>query len=239
MVAMSTENVTVALAFLAGIVSFLSPCVLPLVPAYLGHLAGTTVSGATALPRRVTLTHAACFVAGFSTVFIAFWISVGLAFDLLRDYAPQIRQVGGVVLIVMGLNLLGLFNLPFLNKEQRLHHQSSGPPSLGASYLVGMLFAAGWTPCIGPVLGGIIGLASFSATVWQGAWLLVAYCAGLGLPFLLTALLFGGAVRTLRRLRPAMPLINRIGAVFIITVGVLMVTNTFARLAGLFNWGAL
>jgi cytochrome c-type biogenesis protein len=234
-----SENVTVALAFLAGIISFLSPCVLPLVPAYLGHLAGTTVSGARALPRRVVLGHAAAFVAGFSTVFIAFWVSIGLAFDLLRDYAPQIRQVGGVVLIIMGLNLLDVFTLPFLHKERRLRHQPAGPPSLGASYLVGTLFAAGWTPCIGPVLGSIIGLATFGETVWQGAWLLVAYCAGLGLPFLLTALAFGGAVGTLRRLRPALPLISRAGAVFIILVGLLMVTNTFARLAGLFNWGAL
>ena len=236
---MSTGDVSVILAFLAGVISFLSPCVLPLAPAYIGHLAGTTVIGASALPRRVVLGHAACFVAGFSAVFIAFWISIGLAFDALRDYAPLIRQVGGVVLIVMGLNVLGVFNLPFLYKEQRIQRQPTGPPSLGASLLVGMVFAAGWTPCIGPVLGSIIGLASFARPVWQGAWLLVAYCAGLGLPFLLTALAFGGAVGALRRLRPVMPALSRIGAAFIIVVGVLMVTNSFARLAGLVNWGAL
>jgi cytochrome c-type biogenesis protein len=236
---MSTDDVSVLLAFLAGIVSFLSPCVLPLVPAYIGHLAGTTISGARALPRHVILSRAALFVAGFSTVFIAFWVSVGLAFDALRDYAPQIRQVGGVVLIVMGLNLLGVFNLPFLYKERRLHVQPDRPPGASMSFLVGMLFAAGWTPCIGPVLGSIIGLASFSQTVWQGTWLLIAYCAGLGVPFLLTAAAFGTAVGALRRLRPAMPVISRIGAAFIVVVGVLMVTNTFARLAGLFTWGVL
>lgn len=236
---MPTADVSVALAFLAGVVSFLSPCVLPLVPAYIGHLAGTTATGAAALPRRVVLGHALTFVAGFSTVFIAFWVSIGLAFDLLRDYAPLLRQIGGVVLIVMGLNLLGVFTLPFLFKEQRFDHQRTGPPALGASYVVGMVFAAGWTPCIGPVLGSIIGLASFSDTVWQGAWLLVAYCAGLGLPFLATAFAFRSAVGTLRRLQALMPVISRVGAVFIIIVGVLMLTNTFARLAGLFNWGTL
>jgi cytochrome c-type biogenesis protein len=236
---MSTTDVSVLLAFLAGVVSFLSPCVLPLVPAYIGHLAGATVSGARTLPRRVTLSHAALFVAGFSTVFIAFWLSIGLAFDALRDHAPLLRQVGGVVLIIMGLNLLGVFNLPFLFKEHRLHVAAERPPSPGTSYLVGMLFAAGWTPCIGPVLGSIIGLASFGETVWQGAGLLVAYCAGLGVPFLLTAAAFGAAVGILRRLHRLMPVINRVGAVFIVIVGVLMVTNTFARLAGLFSWAAL
>jgi cytochrome c-type biogenesis protein len=234
-----SDVVTLPLAFLAGLVSFLSPCVLPLVPAYLGHLAGTNVTGASALPRRVLLLHALAFVAGFSTVFIAFWISIGLAFEVLRAYAPLLRQLGGVILILMGLNLLGLFNLPFLYKEKRLAVETRRPPGVATSYLVGTLFAAGWTPCIGPVLAGIIGLASFSGTVWQGTWLLVAYCAGLGVPFLLTAAALGSALHGLRRLRPLMPVFSRVGAVFIIVVGVLMVTNTFARLAGLFDWAVL
>jgi cytochrome c-type biogenesis protein len=236
---MSSGDVSLVLAFLAGLVSFLSPCVLPLVPAYLGHLAGTTVSGARAVPRRVLLGHAALFVAGFSAVFIAFWVSIGLAFDAVRDHAPLMRQVGGVVLIVMGLHGLGVFNLPFLDKERRLTLPPERPASPLTSLLIGMVFAAGWTPCIGPVLGSIIGLATFSATVWQGAGLLVAYCAGLGLPFLLTAAAFGSGVGALRRLRPAVLAVSRVGAAFIVLVGVLMVTNTFARLAGLFTWGAL
>jgi cytochrome c-type biogenesis protein len=236
---MGTGDISLLLAFLAGLISFLSPCVLPLVPAYLGHLAGTTVSRASQLPRLVVLSHALLFVAGFSTIFIAFWVSIGLAFAALADYQPLLRQIGGVVLIVMGLNLLGLFNLRFLHSERRLELERPPAPGLATSYLVGMLFAAGWTPCIGPVLGSIIGLASFSETVWQGAGLLVAYCLGLGLPFLLTALALGSALQTLRRLRPLLPLLSRGGAVFIILVGLLMLTNTFARLAGLFSWAAL
>lgn len=236
---MPSGDVSLVLAFLAGLVSFLSPCVLPLVPAYIGHLAGTTVSGARALPRRVLLGHASLFVAGFSAVFIAFWVSIGLAFEALRDYAPLLRQIGGVVLIVMGLHVLGVFNLPFLAKDRRLTVAPDRPASPATSFLIGMVFAAGWTPCIGPVLGSIIGLATFSATVWQGAGLLVAYCAGLGVPFLLTAAALGQALGLLQRLRPAMLAVSRVGAAFIVLVGLLMVTNTFARLAGLFNWGAL
>ena len=233
------SDVSLVLALLAGVVSFLSPCVLPLVPAYIGHLAGTTVSGARALPRGLILGQAALFVLGFSLVFTLFWISVGLALDIVGDFRPLIRQVGGVILIIMGLNLIGVFNLPFLYKEKRLRVTPDRPAGPATSFLIGMLFATGWTPCIGPVLGGIIGLASFSDTVWQGAWLLLAYCAGLGIPFLLTAAAFGGAIGALRRVQPFMPVINRVGATFIIIVGVLMVTNTFARLASLFNWGVL
>lgn len=236
---MSTANVSLLLAFAAGIVSFLSPCVLPLVPAYVGHLAGTTVTGAAALPRRVVLGHALLFVLGFSAIFTLFWISIGLAFDTLGDLKPLLRQVGGVVLILLGLNTLGLFSLPFLAKERRLHVEPARPAGPGASLLVGMLFAAGWTPCIGPVLGSIIGLASMGETVWQGAGLLLAYCAGLGVPFLLTAAALGTATGALRRLRPLMPAIRRASALFIIAVGLLMITNTFARLAGLFSWTLL
>jgi cytochrome c-type biogenesis protein len=227
------------LAFLAGFASFLSPCVLPLVPAYLGYLAGASVTEATAVPRRQVVAHAAVFVSGFSVVFMAFWISIGLAIDALHDLAPLLRQLGGVVLIVMGLNLLGMVTLPWLYKDRRWHYQRQGRPRLPASFLVGMLFAAGWTPCIGPVLGSIIGLASLRDTVWQGAWLLLAYCVGLGLPFLLSALALGSAVQAVRRLRPIMPAVNRIGAVFIIVVGILMVTNSFTRLAGWFDWGVV
>ncbi len=237
---MSTADLSFLLAaFAAGIVSFLSPCVLPLVPAYIGHLAGTTVAEARTLPRRVVLGHAALFVVGFSAVFTLFWISVGLALDAVGDWRTQIRQVGGVVLIIVGLNQLGFFNLPFLAKERRLHVEPSRPAGPVTSLLVGMLFAAGWTPCIGPVLGSIIGLASMGDTVWQGTGLLLAYCAGLGVPFLLTAAALNTATGTLRKLRPALPVIRRTGAAFIVVVGLLMVTNTFARLAGLFSWTLL
>lgn len=236
---MSPEEVSLPLAFLAGLVSFLSPCVLPLVPAYIGHLAGTTVSGVTQAPRRVVIGHALCFVAGFSTTFIALWASIGLAFSLLQDYQPLARQLGGVILIIMGLHLLGLFNLPFLNEDRRLQADHQRPASPLAAFLFGLVFAAGWTPCIGPVLGSIIGLATLGQTVWQGTWLLIAYCLGLGLPFLLTAVAFGTALRTLQRIKQWMPLISRTGAVFIVIVGLLMVTNSFARLAGMLDWGRL
>lgn len=236
---MPTGEISLLLAFIAGLLSFLSPCVLPLVPAYIGHLAGTTVTGAQRLPRVRVMTHAGLFVLGFSTIFILFWISIGLAFELLGANLPLIRRVGGVILIVMGLNLLGLFDLPFLYKERRLHLQHPPAPGHATSLLVGMIFAAGWTPCIGPVLGSIIGLASYSETIWQGTWLLVAYCVGLGVPFLLTAAALGGALRTLGRLRSMMPIMSRAGAILIIVIGILMLTDTFAQLAGRFSWAAL
>lgn len=231
--------VTAVVAFGAGLLSFLSPCVLPLVPAYLGHLAGASLSpGAPSVSRWTTLSHAMAFVLGFTTVFVLFWTVIRLVdLYLFPGVIHLFRQVGGVVLIVMGLHVAGVLRIPLLLREHRLYFERRGAPSLPASFVVGVLFAAGWTPCIGPILSGIIGLATFTETMAEGAVLLASYSLGLGVPFLATALALGSAVVFLKRFNCYFGYVEIASGLFLIGVGILMLTGLFLRLPQYFNWG--
>ncbi len=234
---MDSSGLTLALAFGAGLLSFVSPCVLPLVPAYLGHLsgaAGQTTGGG----RGRVLAHAVLFVLGFSAVFVALWTSIGLIGNVVPAFLPLFRQVGGIVLVAMGLHLTGVLKIPLLYRERRFQLGAGHSPSLPLSFLVGVIFAAGWTPCIGPVLAGIIGLATLSETVLRGTVLLVAYAAGLGVPFLLAAASLEGLIGVTRRIRAHYGLVEAVSGVFLIAVGVLMLTNMFVRLPQYFYFGA-
>ena len=234
-------QVTLAIAFAAGIVSFVSPCVLPLVPAYVTNLAGVSL-GFEATPPKVRLTtvaHSLAFVAGFTVVFVAFWSSIGLLGYVVPGYGPYIRLAGGVVLVFMGFHIMGVWRIPFLYREMRGEFSLRGRASYPRSFVLGLVFAAGWTPCIGPVLAGIIGLASLRETVWQGSYLLLAYSLGLGIPFLATALAMGPITRFLRRLRRYQRAIEVFSGLFIVAVGILMMTNMFARIPRYFYWGAI
>jgi cytochrome c-type biogenesis protein len=234
----------ILLAFAAGIVSFASPCCLPLVPAYVGYIVGTAPDDA-ARRRLVALRQALAFVAGFSVVFVALWASVGLVGYLLRDYVGLLRQLGGALLVFMGLHVAGVINVAALYREVRL---PVGPaatagmgfgqaapvtPSYGRSALLGVVFAAGWTPCIGPILGGIIGLASVSASVAEGTVLLVAYATGLAIPFVLVAMGATAVSDRLGWLRDHHHAVSIVTGAMLLAVGFLMITNTFARLSGL------
>lgn len=235
-------QVSLAIAFAAGTVSFVSPCVLPLVPAYVTNLAGVsmTVSDGEARARRLlAITHALAFVAGFTTVFVAFWTSIGLLGYVVPNYGPYIRLAGGVVLVFMGFHVMGVWRIPFLEREARADVSLKGRASYPRSFVLGLTFAAGWTPCIGPVLSAIIGLASAQDTVWKGSYLLVAYSLGLGIPFLATALAMGPVTRALRRVRRYQRAIEVVTGLFIIAVGILMMTNMFALMPKYFYWGAL
>src|SRR3990170_2420010 len=169
---MDGDNLTILLAFAAGVLSFASPCVLPLVPAYIGHM--MTVSGEQrqGSPRAASLLHAGAFVAGFSLVFVVFWTSIGLIGFIFLDNARYMREIGGAVLIFMGLHLLGVINIGFLDRQYSVDQGRGGRVGYPRSLLMGMTFAAGWTPCIGPVLGSIIGLAIIEGSVAEGALLL-------------------------------------------------------------------
>ncbi|HLI25431.1 MAG TPA: cytochrome c biogenesis protein CcdA [Chloroflexota bacterium] len=226
-------------AFGAGILSFLSPCVLPLVPAYLGHLVGASLSpGAPTVRRGTTLSHALAFVLGFTTVFVLLWTIVRLIdLFLFPGFVQLLRQIGGVVLVVMGLHVAGLLRIPLLYRQKRFELQRRGAPSLPLSFAVGVVFAAGWTPCIGPILSGIIGLATFTDTMAQGAVLLTAYSLGLGVPFLLTAAALGSATLLWKRLSRYFGLVELLSGLFLVGVGVLMLTGLFLRLPQYFNWG--
>jgi cytochrome c-type biogenesis protein len=234
-------EIGIPVAFLAGVVSFASPCCLPLVPGYVGYMVATNPDGSAA-PRRSALFHSLAFVAGFTLVFIAIWASVGLIGYLFRDYVGLLRQIGGAVLIFMGLHVAGLISVSTLYREAKLpigpNRASAGgegsakAPSYGRSALVGVIFSAGWTPCIGPILGGIIGLASVSASVAEGTVLLLVYAIGLGIPFVLVAL---GATAVSERLgwfRRHQAAVNFATGAMLVAIGFLMITNTFARLSG-------
>jgi cytochrome c-type biogenesis protein len=217
-------------AFVAGLLSFLSPCVLPLVPSYVGFLTGMTlpeVSGR----RRTALIHALLFVAGFSLVFVLLGASATALGRALNHYQVWLQRVGGVLIIVFGLLCLGVFKVGVLNQERRLQLERKPIGYLGSA-LVGIAFGAGWTPCIGPVLGGILGLAATSSDVSRGMQLLAAYSAGLAIPFLLAAVAVESFLDWFQRFRPYLPWAMRLSGMLLIFVGILMVTGEFTRLAG-------
>jgi cytochrome c-type biogenesis protein len=231
------ENVSLIIAFAAGVLSFASPCVLPLVPVYIGHMVTVPSGHPGSSSRRVYLSHAAVFVAGFSFVFVAFWTSIGLIGFMFFDNARYLRELGGAVLIFMGLHLLGVINIGMMNQEYSVKAGSGGNMGYPRSLAMGMSFAAGWTPCIGPVLGSIIGLAIIGGTVTQGAMLLLAYSAGLGLPFLVTALAVETISARLKRMRFFLAAVPVVSGVLVVAVGVLMLTNNFIRITQYFDWG--
>lgn len=218
-----------AVAFLAGLISFLSPCVLPLVPSYLGFLTGLTLDEMTDR-RRWAVLHALCFVAGFSLIFIALGAGATALGATLKYHREWIARVGGVMLIVFGLYSMGVLRIGLFDRDQRMHIDRKPMGFLG-SLLVGMAFAAGWTPCIGPILGGILTLAGASGSVSQGVWLLAAYSAGLAVPFLVAAFAVDSFRAWFVKFRRWMPWVQRISGVILVVVGLLLVTGEFSRLA--------
>ncbi len=220
----------VAVAFVAGLLSFLSPCVLPLVPSYIGFLTGMTLPEM-AGRRRLALVHALLFVAGFSLVFVLLGASATALGRALNIYQVWLQRVGGVLIIAFGLLCLGVFKWDILSFERRVHLERKPVGFLG-SVLVGMAFAAGWTPCIGPVLGGILGLAATSSDLSRGMLLLGVYSAGLAVPFLIAAVAVESFFGWFQRFRRFLPWVMRVSGVLLIFVGILLVTGEFTRLAG-------
>ncbi|CAM2920646.1 cytochrome c biogenesis CcdA family protein [Actinomyces slackii] len=221
-------QITLPVAVLAGLVSFASPCFLPIVPAYVGQLVG---SGDGRVDRRAALGNSLSFVAGFSIVFIALWAALGLIGHSLGPYAEYARIVAGAVLVLMGLHVAGLLSIPVLDRLVRARGPANGASPLRAG-LMGVVFAAGWTPCIGPVLGGILALATVSSTAWSGAALMVGYCAGLGLPIIAVALGSAQATARLSWFRRHHVVISLVSGGILVVIGMLMITNMFPRLAG-------
>ena len=223
-------DVTIGMALGAGIISFLSPCVLPLVPPYLCFITGASLEQLTeqqaelAAQRRRTLLAALMFVLGFATVFIIMGASASYAGQLLRSYLPILAKVAGVFIILMGLNFLGVFKLAFLMREKR-YHAETRPAGLIGAYAVGLAFAFGWTPCIGPVLAMILTLAATEQDVMKGAGLLAVYSAGLGIPFMLAAAGVGTFLGFLKRFRRHMLTVERVMGVLLVATGVMFLTG--------------
>ena len=215
--------------FGAGVASFLAPCVVPLVPAYLGMLAGSTTTGK---PSRV-LGSTAVFVAGFTSVFTAFGLMAGLAGSRLDGVQTWVQRIGGVMVFLFGLVLLGVVRGPAI-REFRLVAQVETPATVMRPLIMGIAFGAAWTPCVGPLLGAALVVAARSASAVRGASLLAAYAAGIGVPFLAASLLVSGWPSIGRRLRSASPLVERTSGVLLIVLGILLATGLYGHaLSGL------
>lgn len=224
-------------AFGAGVLSFSSPCVLPLVPPYLCFLGGLSMEQlqggvaaeeAAALRRRTVLASL-MFVLGFGTVFVSLGATASAVGRLLAEWSLVLAQVAGVIIIVLGLHFLGIFKIAFLNRDIRF--QPEKPAGLLGAYLIGLAFAFGWTPCVGPVLAGVLFVAGTEETMLRGALLLATYAAGLGLPFVLSALLLDRAVAGLRRMRRWIPTVERATGVLLVGTGLLFVTGRLNELS--------
>ncbi|MDQ2831559.1 MAG: cytochrome c biogenesis protein CcdA [Chloroflexota bacterium] len=247
--------VELGLAFVAGLVSFASPCCLPMVPMYLSYLAGIagrgTVVTALAPPagtgtgtaiamraqpsRALIMLHAAAFVAGFSVIFVALGASASVLGVLLRTHLLLLRHVAGVLIVLFGLHTAGLLRVSWLYRERRAHVDPTTGVGLGRSAALGLAFAAGWSPCIGPMLGSILLLAGNTATLGQGVLLLIAYSVGLGLPFLLAATFVQGLAERLRRVNRYFGAINLVAGALLVVMGVMVYAGVFLRLATLFQ----
>lgn len=228
-------TVSLGLAFSAGLVSFLSPCVLPIVPSYVGFVTGLTLDelgqGGAGAARRQAALHAALFVLGFSLVFVALGASAGALGGTLRRALPLVQQVGGVLVAAFGLSLLGILRPGLLLRERRVH-LAARPAGKAGSVLVGIAFGAGWTPCVGPVLASILLYAGMAETAGRGALLLTAYAAGLGIPFFAAAVSLTWFLAGAARARRWLPHLQRAAGAALVVLGVLMVTGHFAALAG-------
>lgn len=228
------DSIGFAAAFAAGVLSFLSPCVLPILPGYLSFMTGLTTAELAAGERRssLVLVPSVLFVLGFSTIFVALGASASVLGELLVEYRSAVTIVAGVLVFAFGLLLTGVIKVPWLYGEARMDLEKTRKFGRGASFVMGMAFAAGWTPCVGPILGTILAFAGSSGSVAQGAALLFVYSLGLGVPFILTALLFGQARGLLRWLGQHSAVINRVAGAILMVIGVLIVTGRFTVLAG-------
>lgn len=226
---MEPQNVGLMLAFAGGLLSFVSPCVLPLVPAYLGYLGGSAVSGLTD-NRKSAVLQSLAFVAGFSLVFVALGASMGVLSQFLSRHLVWVQRVGGIVLIVFGLHTMGLIRIPFLYYEKRAEMKRTGV-GYASSFLMGVFFSAGWAPCVGPILTAISLLALSTQTAAKGAFLLFVYSLGLGLPFVLAGLAVGSLTGWIRRMGRYMQWISWISGALLILIGVAVFTDSLRLLS--------
>ena len=227
-----TDSVPILIALVAGVLSFLSPCVLPLVPSYLSFVTGMTLDDLQeGHDRRIVLLHSGLFVIGFSAIFMLLGASASFLGQFFRVYEVWIARIGGVLIILLGLHLLGVFRITALLREKRIH-LAEKPAGVIGTLAVGAAFGAGWTPCIGPVLGAILTLASTRETVWSGVGLLAVYSLGLAIPFMVAALALDWFLGTFSRFRRFIPILEKISGVLLVLLGLLLVSGMLSLLSG-------
>ena len=234
---LATPNISFAVAFSAGLLSFLSPCVLPLVPSYLSYITGLSLEELTVSDRRArtaAMKHSLVFIAGFSAIFILFGVSATALGRFFLTHQAALRQIGGAIMIFFGLAVAGVIRPAFLMRDTRLHLNEK-PAGVIGSFLVGIAFGAGWTPCVGPILGTILLYASSVESMATGVGLLVAYSIGLGLPLFLASL---GVPTFLARFKQSarfLPIISRVTGLLLVAIGVMLMTRLLPRLTALFS----
>ena len=232
------ENVGILTAFVFGLISFISPCVLPIVPGYLSFISGVSfeemqnTNSSSAVRKRIIL-NALFFILGFSLVFIGMGASATAIGQFLREQQNLISKIAGGLIIIFGIHMTGIFKIPFLNYEKRFHTKGKKIGLLGA-FLVGFAFAFGWTPCIGPILAGILVLASRQETIGQGIILLTSYSLGLAIPFFLTALSLSAFFNVFNKFKRHLHKVEIVGGILLIIIGVLIMTNYLTILSGYF-----
>ena len=228
------ESVSLVAAFTAGLVSFLSPCVLPLVPGYISLISGASVdqlkSGDDDQRTKRVLGHSLLFILGFSIVFISLGASATWLGQALLSRMTVLYKIAGIVIIFFGLHLTGLLKIPLLYRDARFH-SAGKPATAGGALLIGLAFAFGWTPCIGPILAVILGLAASQDTVWKGIFLLALYSAGLAVPFLLTSLGINRFLKFYQRFRTHLRQVEVFSGIVLIVLGAMIFSNQFTRLA--------
>ncbi|HBG45607.1 MAG TPA: cytochrome C biogenesis protein [Deltaproteobacteria bacterium] len=236
-----TTDVSIPLAFMGGLLSFVSPCVLPLVPSYISFVTGisfeelTSVEGDKSL-KKVILFNSLMFILGFSTVFVVILGSSAQLFgSLFMEYQDVIRKIGGLVIILLGVHIIGIINFNILQRDKRLHFFREKPTGLLGSFLVGIGFAAGWTPCIGPILSAIFAVAATSESPWSGMLLFIAYSVGLAIPFLLTSLGINTFLKHFNRLKKHMRVVSVVTGIFLVATGLLIFTNSLGIIAVYLN----
>jgi len=225
------------IAFIAGLLSFLSPCVLPIIPSYIAYIAGVSLKdlndeASRSRARRAIIANSLLFILGFSSIFILSGAVAGVLGGFLLQFKDFLRVAGGVLIIVLGLYVIGVLKLPFLDVEKRVNLNKK-PAGYFGSFLVGTIFAAAWVPCVGPILGSILLLAASGQTAGWGILLLLSYSLGLAVPFFLTSLALNSALIYFKRIEKHMGLIVAVSGAFLIIIGLLLVTNKLQIISGL------
>lgn len=236
---MDFTQITIGLAFLAGLASFLSPCVFALVPAYVGYLGGRAAGGeVTESNRFITFTHGLAFVLGFSFVFITLGVASATLGRVLFDLRFLLAKVGGIIVIIFGLHMIGVFRIPLLEYDTRVQQMPDRKWGYLSSSLMGVFFSAGWAPCVGPVLGAILTLSLNGGSISQGVSLLSAYSAGLAIPFLIAALGVGWVTIVLRKYGKTIHYVEIAMGIVLVILGFMLFSGIFERLAaaGQFFW---
>ncbi len=233
------QEVSILIAFFAGVLSFISPCVLPIIPSYLTYITGVSFKELTETHSRsrlrwITVSHSLLFILGFSMVFVLMGASASYLGQLIVQYQVWLMRGGGVLIIFLGLHFIGVFNIPFLQMEKRVELKKK-PLGYFGSFLVGVIFAAGWTPCVGPILSTILIYASTQQSFSTGVFLLAIYSIGLGVPFFLASIAFNSFLSAFEKIKRYMRVITIISGLFLITIGILFLTDLFGRLNAFFN----